>query len=264
MDTSIVSFQGRAIEGARSTGLSNVFAAFDWKDMLFEAPGAPIERKAKCPSRQKRAFDPSDWPALTRVLGHYSDVQSENSEDTVTSSIFDGAGSKTWLNALLVKAFGQANRPDQWNLKLWERAPHPDTGETASGPEADVQISAAGWLFVVEAKWCQDFGRDQGRSRDKDQVEMRSLQAAATGFPSNQCGVLVIAPRRDRYKHARITSSTFSRYFTVIGDHYVPTAAATSHGAVCVTWEQIAEVLDANGEQLRASYLRWRLGRLDV
>jgi len=50
-------------------------------------PGPPIVKKAEQPSDDS-AFDPELRPDLTRVLGHYSAVQSINSEDTATWSAF--------------------------------------------------------------------------------------------------------------------------------------------------------------------------------
>lgn len=168
--TSIPRWDGRAIPGVASTG-SGVFAALDWIDMIYGSPGPAIEQKASCASRQLRSFRENDRPALTRVLGHYSNVQSSNSEDTVTWSVFGGAEKSRWINTVLECAFSQAELPSKWNLEFWERTPHHDTGVRLYGPEADLQISAPGWYYVIEAKWCKDLDDNQGKNRDMTQAD---------------------------------------------------------------------------------------------
>lgn len=263
MPKTILRFDGKRIAGAESTR-SKVFAAFDWKEMLFSGPGQAIEAKAKCGSRQLRAFPESDWPALKRVLGHYSDVQSERSEDTVTWGAFAGAESKPWLCELLREAFDHNDLPTDWSFKFWNRFKHPHTGDVASGPEADLVISTPGWLYVVEAKWCQDIDGCQGTDKQTTQLEMRAIQAASRGIDNDRRGVLVIVPEPTRYDPIRKTGSVFRRYFELENGNYVPTPAARELGAVCITWGHIAEMMDKHGDHSRAEYLRWRIGRLPV
>ncbi len=263
MRATIARFDGREIDGARSTG-SGVFAAFDWTDMLYGAPGEPISRKAACASRQLSAFDQSDRQALTRVLGHYSDVQSGNSEDTVTWSVFAGAGSGEWISAVLDQAFGKAARPSQWTMEFWKRTPHPDTGELGLGPEADVIISAPGWFYVVEAKWCADLDGRQGRARKTTQLQMRDVQARSSEAEAQRRGVLVIAPGPGGYRPLQRRSTVFSTYFTPSEGAYKPTEAAAALGAACITWESVETILRNHDQQERAAYLRWRLDMLPI
>ena len=58
-----------------------------------------------------RNFPPKDHAQLTSTLGHYSNVQSINSEETVTWSVFGAANPTPWLPDLRALAFGPAVRP---------------------------------------------------------------------------------------------------------------------------------------------------------
>lgn len=258
--TTITRWDGKTIHGVSSTG-SGVFAAYDWKDMVFGAVAGPIEQKAACGSKQARAFSDEDLHDLRRLYGRYSDVQSVNSEDTVTWSVFAGSERAKWLSALIDEAFGHQACCREWSLQFWQRTPHPDTGESASGPEADVLVSAQDHFYVVEAKWTSDLGKAQGAARDKTQLEMRHGQAI--GSECRNTGVLVIAPRPAVYSHAHVERSVFRRYFVPDGNGYARTAAAEHLKAVCVTWERIAELMDLCGEGDRAAYLRWRLALIE-
>src|SRR4051812_24341250 len=103
-------FDGITIDGARSHG-SGVFAAHDWRLMALEPHGAPIIAKANQSSTKTlRSFLSIDHAALTSTLGHYSSVQSINSEDTVTWSVFGATDPTPWLSDLLTVTFGPAIR----------------------------------------------------------------------------------------------------------------------------------------------------------
>lgn len=263
MRARISRFDGQMIGGATSRG-SGVFAAFDWKDMVLGRTGEPIARKAARSSPHLKDFDVMDRNPLTKVLGHYSDVQSANSEDTVTWSVFSGSGSEPWLNAILARAFGSVERPTEWKLDFWNRTAHPDTGSVDCGPEADILISAPGWYYVVEAKWCRDLDRNQGRKRNVTQLEMRHLQVVSAKVAPDRCGVLVIAPQPERYPALAKAGCVFTKYFADSVNGYSRTAAAETMNAACVMWEEIEQILRQSGKQDRADYLRWRIQMLPV
>ena len=148
-------WDGREMHGVRSRG-SSVFAALDWRDLVL-ATGSPIEAKAVLPSKQLRSFSSEAQRYLTQCDGRYCDLQSINSEDTVTWSVFGVCPVELWAGDLLNLAFGQMKRPSNWTVRFWARLSHPETGVTGHGPEADLTLEADGdWFFAIEAKWRND------------------------------------------------------------------------------------------------------------
>ena len=255
------SWAGQPISGTLSTG-SQVFAALDWQDMVIQV-GDPIRRKACDPSGQIRAFDIADQKALKARYGRYSNLQSINSEDTVTWSIFGCASPEPWLGTLFETVFGVAERPTNWTLDFWQRTPHPDTGSSNHGPEHDIIFQSPDWRYAGEAKWTRDIDGAQGRSRTISQLEMRA-HWASSGIPSDQWGVIVIAPQSKLYKPARSAESVFRRYFTPSKDKYIPTLQADAISARAITWEQILEIVTGRtGFEEVAAYLKWRLEELE-
>ena len=254
-------FDGLPVPGAFSRG-SRVFAAFDWRIMALEPHGPPILAKAQEGNvTMLRYFPPQHHAPLTSTSGHYSNAQSINSEDTVTWSVFGAANPAPWLPDLLALAFGSSARPSAWTTKLWERTPHPDTGNPAHGPEADGQLDAPGWRYVIEAKWLSDLDGNQGAGKDSTQLDMRAHAARAGGLPPDRCGVLVIAPSPARYEFGRQKAkSVFREYFEPVGDSHRSLPKATALGAVAVTWEGIAALLEKHPSFARVrQYLDWRL-----
>lgn len=262
MSCSITDFQGRQVLGTRSLG-SKVFAAYDWQDMVLK-PGAEVVRKAKSEKGQTRHFPPEDRERLKVCLGHYSKLQSENSEDTVTWSVFGASPFNAWLPEVLAQLFDEPKLPATWSARFWERQPHPDTGISNHGPESEITLLAEGWCIEVEAKWLSDFDGNQGKKRQTSQLEMRSHTAVRNCGSEGNFGVLVVVPSPHRYPPAKKSNSVFRSYFDVEGESYACRPSATRLKARIITWERLAEALDRNGEfQTTAAYLRWRLNLLD-
>ena len=136
-------------------------------------------------------------------------MQSVNSEDTVTWSVFQ-APREPWISLLLERAFGKLIVRNARDIHFWERDVHPDTGGTECGPEADVDLRAQGWRYVVEAKWRADLDHQQGKDGKVDQLQMRASSAQRGPTPASQRGALVIAPSPTRYPPAGKPSSTFA------------------------------------------------------
>jgi hypothetical protein len=247
-------FDGQLIPGALSTGSGRVFAAEDWRQLILGSAEGDIRCKAEKGSRWRSSFSKEDRPRLTAKLGFYSDVQSINSEDTVTWSVFQQSGRSPWLSALLSRVFADANA-SEWSLGFWKRTEHPDDPQNQYGPEADLLIEAPERRFVIESKWLTDIGNKQGKMRDKTQLEMRKFQCGKIA----KSGVLLIAPSSSKYPPSRDPNSVFSGYFALDGGKYKPLQSATDLGVRIITWEDVADVLLANGELLRHRYLNWRL-----
>lgn len=257
MPCTIRRWDGKVVQGARSTG-SGVFAAFDWRDMVLH-PGIPIEKKAGTDSGRIRDFAPADHAALTAVLGRYSKVQSINSEDSVTWSVFGALSPDVWLDELLTEAFG-SGAPTTWALKFWERIAHPQVGSVRNGPEADVVMVSPKRSVVCEAKWNADLGGDQGVNKDMSQLQMRAYAAERCCPAGGEWKVLVLALSPTRYKHLQSGVSNFGRYFEADRDGYRPKANAQALQCAAVTWNQVLRVLRRHPSHAEAAaYLEWRL-----
>jgi hypothetical protein len=257
---SIIGWDGQRIAGARSRG--GVFAARDWRHLVI-SPGPQIEAKARVPSRRATAFDDDVIGCLCEVDGRYSNVQSLNSEDTVTWCTFGLVPADAWIPSLIETALGTPTSSGPWSATLWTRTRHPDTGLKVHGPEADVILRAPNdWHYVVEAKWLQDLDGTQGANRDVTQLDMRAGALDKSADPSHT-GVIVVVPGPDLYPFAHRDGSTFRRYFEPSGRSYRALPAATEARATAITWEQIVEILEAPGLALYARYLRWRLNLIN-
>jgi hypothetical protein len=129
-------------------------------------------------SRQIGAFDGIEAEAASAVLGFYTDMQSLQSEDAVTWSVFgpliyqDDTTRRRFTDSLF-KILGLPCRADgpvcMW---LWRRLPHPDM-LVSGGPEIDFGIQASNVLVLGEAKWRSPVGAKQGVAKDKDQILLR-------------------------------------------------------------------------------------------
>lgn len=58
------------------------------------------------------------------------------------------------------------------NISLWRRILHPDT-KVSGGPELDFTIQSEKVFFIGEAKWLSGISVNQGKKKDKDQIELR-------------------------------------------------------------------------------------------
>lgn len=116
----------------------------------------PVEIISKLiKSNHLEDFDVKYHKELTSVLGYYTDLQSVNSEDAITWSLF-GYISKfndkirlDFLNELLAK-IGLEN-DEYCDIKLWQRLPHPDTF-VSGGPEIDALLVGKKNFIIVECK----------------------------------------------------------------------------------------------------------------
>jgi hypothetical protein len=126
-------------------------------------------------SNHHKSFDNSiGWD-----LGYYSDIQSLNSEDAMTWSYFgtlayaDRKIKVEFLTKLLklLKLNVDCSIKDV-NISLWRRIPHPDT-LVSGGPEIDFIIQSEKVVLLGEAKWLSGISVNQGKKKNKDQIELR-------------------------------------------------------------------------------------------
>lgn len=177
---SIQDWNGNPIEVAKSAG--GVTAVADaWENVISTGvrPWPPPELIQKIyQSRQTRAFTGMEHVAVTAKFGFYSDLQSLNSEDAITWSVFGPiAYASQSIRDLfarelltLIDVQGSAANSRVW---LWRRLPHPDT-LVPGGPEIDFGIQTDDVFLLGEAKWRSKVGARQGVHHDKDQMTLRT------------------------------------------------------------------------------------------
>jgi hypothetical protein len=122
------------------------------------------------------------WPTALRDavggrLGHYTPLQSINSEDAITWSFFGPLkyGDQATRAAFLRWLFGQLAMPAEdtvATIDLWRRIPHPQK-PSAPGPELDVLIHGDRSVVFVEAKWGSPEGTGQGPTGTATQMQLR-------------------------------------------------------------------------------------------
>jgi hypothetical protein len=169
----------REVEAGQSKG--GVLALADFSQNLMRDDGVPWPPAAVVQklyeSRQARAFPMNDIQILTRRTGYYSDLQSINSEDAITWSFFGTLASATeTIRASFLDWLLQRLRFDlkenSCSIDLWKRIPHPDT-LVPGGPEIDVVLTGTRVVVFGEAKWMSPEGRQQGKMKDKGQLQLR-------------------------------------------------------------------------------------------
>lgn len=144
---------------------------------IFPWPPSEIIQKLY-KSRQERAFGVKHRKDATSFIGYYSDLQSVHSEDAITWSIFGTiAYAETivrnrWIQDLLKKIGEEPMPVKHSNIFLWRRTTHPDTF-VSGGPEIDFGIYTGNILLLGEAKWLSSVGTNQGKKKDKDQIQLR-------------------------------------------------------------------------------------------
>jgi hypothetical protein len=128
-------------------------------------------------SNQSKAFDPEGLKALKAKLGFYCDLQSLRSEDAITWTVFGTLqyfAKEThiqFVNSML-KTIGEERNVTDCSIQLWRRITHPDTSGSG-GPELDFQILADNVIVFGECKWLSKVGENQGKQKDKNQIQLR-------------------------------------------------------------------------------------------
>ncbi|MBK9290275.1 MAG: hypothetical protein IPM52_01375 [Bacteroidetes bacterium] len=144
-------------------------------------------------------FDNSVQSELIKELGYYTDLQSINSEDALTWSLFGYISKQNnevrtdFLNELL-KYLKYKDSQKNCNINLWTRLPHPDTF-VSGGPEIDVFIQSEEYIILIECKYKSQIGQNQGKDKDKDQIQIRKEWANKIGskiFPNHVIITLLV------------------------------------------------------------------------
>lgn len=185
-------WRGHEIELAQSRGSVLAFGN-PWDGVMHGdvEPWPPPELVQKLyQSNHAGAFVGAAGIAATRFLGYYSDLQSMHSEDAVTWSLFGliayaASGVRARFTAQLLELLGVARPVSSARIWLWRRLPHPDS-RVSGGPEIDFGIQTGDTLILGESKWRSGLGANQGKDRDKDQIQLRAeycIKHGAAIFP---------------------------------------------------------------------------------
>lgn len=130
-------------------------------------------------SRQENAFIGEQLKICKSGLGYYCDLQSLNSEDAITWSVFGtiSRSDRKQREAWLADFFRLIDLPAEAlpicaDICLWRRIPHPDN-LVPGGPEIDFSIITENAVILGEAKWKSGVGKAQGKLKEKDQIQLR-------------------------------------------------------------------------------------------
>lgn len=197
----IPDWNGREIAVAHSK--EGVLAATHPLDNLVLGGGkrcpAPEILQKLYKSRHENAFCGEDRASCEAGLGYYCDLQSIHSEDAITWSVFGNVGrsEQSRIAAWVGDLFGLLDlpgcSPEEAEIFLWRRIPHPDT-LVPGGPEIDFGILTQNTTLLGEAKWLSGVGTAQGKNRDKDQIQLRGEFLSNFGarlFPAKHLHVVV-------------------------------------------------------------------------
>jgi len=126
-------------------------------------------------SERGNAFSETQKSSFTN---YYTDLQSLNSEDAITWSVFgvlnyhaEASRNKFVSDLLALAGINDAvcTRTCVW---LWRRIPHPET-LVSGGPELDFGIITDNTVVFGESKWNSSVSNNQGVSKRRNQMELR-------------------------------------------------------------------------------------------
>jgi len=124
-------------------------------------------------SRHSKAFAIND----INQISYYSDLQSLNSEDAINWSLwgtlkYSPKKSQISFAKSLFNILELQNNFSNIIYWIWRRIPHPDT-LVSGGPEIDFGIQTNKTLILGESKWLSNVGANQGKNKNKDQIDLR-------------------------------------------------------------------------------------------
>jgi hypothetical protein len=189
-----------------------------------------------------------DTAAARSGLGHYSDLQSLNSEDAVTWSFFGNlayaaAQDRLTIFNRMLETIDEPRVEDAPVCWLWRRLPHPEKPMSNGGPEIDFGFLTDSTLVLGEAKWNSGLGQGQGVERNRSQLYLRARYCdlqAKLALPSVKRFVVLGVGR---------SASVFDG-----SDAELETCAAVKQ----LSWTQVAECFPrASATELEA-YLQWK------
>lgn len=250
----IAHWSGRLVEAWPSQG-SGVLYLTDVRDNLVLTgkhragwPPVPIAKKLGADARASW-FDATALAALQGAATAPCRLQSVLSEDAITWSLFGPLLDASevvraeFLDHLLELAGIRAAANSRCEIRLWRRTPHPDTGRTAHGPEADALLIGDQAVVCVESKWRARIAAAQGVAKNLTQVDMRrgTVDALRAAGGQSVAAVVLLAPAA----HLLHTSA-------------LPHSTAGQAALSAVTWEDAVRIPQPEQAEVEAQ-LYWRL-----
>jgi hypothetical protein len=147
-------------------------------------PPAELLQKLYGSDRWRGKTDEDDR-VVREALGHYSDLQSLNSEDAITWSflgplIYGPPAWRLYFAAEVFEALGFP-KPSNVSIWLWRRIPHPEKPSSTGGPEVDFGIQSEQAIVLGEAKWNSQLGTGQGVAGNRSQLDLRLAYCSGQG-----------------------------------------------------------------------------------
>lgn len=199
-------------------------------------------------------FPRKDRPVLTEALGFYCDLQSLHSEDAITWSVAgtvahcDEAVRAAWTRELFTLLDLPSKEPEHSEIALWRRVTHPQCLHEY-GPEIDFSVITEDTVLLVECKWTGEVEKNQGRFKDKDQMEMRLMFLQKYGRTITTLGKQTRLPE---YKNLAVLLLTPE--LQPIEDKWLAEGIDTR----AVTWEQVCSIASHPWADEVSRYYRWK------
>jgi hypothetical protein len=215
----------------------------------FVTPWPPPELLRKMIASGKfRGATPEDDIAARSGLGYYCDLQSLNSEDALTWSVFGSLAylpqaEKVVVTKKLFSQLGIEHDPGDISIWLWHRIPHPENSESSRGPEIDFGILDENNLILGEAKWNSSIGTGQGVNKNRSQLDFRLMfcnDFARCAFPNVRNFMVVgLARTQDLFDIDQQSNNQVS--------------------IINLTWETVIDCFEGALREELQQYLAWRL-----
>ena len=239
----VADWNGRPIRVDRSPGGVLLFCDVD--DALIHTDEASWPPPRGCDEARRRSARRKAPGLCSEKAGHYSALQSVNSEDAITWNFFGalisrpaiGAEFLNWLSAQLELPRGENKTAI---TDVWRRVPHPDK-PVAPGRELDAVLVGERLVVMAEAKWGSAEGTGQGVAGDEGQIQLRREFLTTYGRRLwGDRGLLVLGITLD------------SPLAVAAGPH--------EHGVAvgAITWSGVAEWPRHPGGDEFARYLQWK------
>ena len=212
-----------------------------------DGPWPPAELGKKLCGSAWTGATPEDDRAPRQTERSYCALQSLNSEDAVTYSVFGTLSrmprsEKREVFGRMFASLGLPLAVDEPQVRFWTRVPHPDKpSAVTSGPELDVSIYAGDTLVIGEAKWNSKIDIKQGTSKERDQITLRVAHAKRLlrEVHSQVQNVMVLAIGR-----------TIESLGKIANDPEIPVRR--------ITWDEIVAWFPPSMQAEFQDYFRWR------
>lgn len=191
-----------------------------------------------------RGKSAEDDHAVRQRLGHYCDLQSLNSEDAITWSVFGPLiyGPPEWRTNFGLRLFAAIGlpKPTALTIWLWRRIPHPEKLGSTGGPEIDFGIQSESCLLLGEAKWNSSIGAGQGVLKNRSQLDLRLAHCAGIGRKA-MSGV---------------------RHWAVLGlgrgNDVLSAVSVEPIGVHNLTWQELIELMPTPLREELGKYVAWK------